>query len=70
MALTIKPKKQDTKVSVAECFVRRSELIVKLVVDIIIINASMSNVKVNEKLTDRKPKGCFVKKFFEAIFKP
>jgi hypothetical protein len=30
----------------------------------------MSNVKVNEKLTDRKLKGCFVKKFFKVKCKP
>lgn len=30
----------------------------------------MSNGKVNEKLTDRKLKGYFVKKFFKVKYKP
>lgn len=38
--------------------------------DINIINASMSSDKVNENLTDRKPKGYFVKTFFEVKNNP
>lgn len=55
---------------VAECFVYRLSIIEKLYRGIKIINVSMSNVKVNEKLTDRKLKGYFVKKFFKVKIKP
>lgn len=55
---------------VAECFVYLLNVIEKLHKGIKIINVSMSNVKVNEKLTDRKLKGCFVKKFFKVKCKP
>lgn len=74
MALTAKPKTRGSKpswlVAGSGTLCRPMTSNCKIRKGIRVVNASMSSVKTNEKLVDRKPKGCFVKKFFKTKYSP